>query len=75
MRKAKESVPLPPIRNKVDVEMHKKKKDNEIFQKSEVPQKSMAKSEKELKRDITPMFDYYKAWDKFAADEEDKLEK
>jgi hypothetical protein len=25
-----------------------------------------------LKRDITPMFDYYKAWDKFTKDEVDK---
>ena len=28
--------------------------------------KTMKKNEKGLKRDITPMFDYYKAWDKFA---------
>ena len=30
--------------------------------------------EKTLKRDITPMFDYYKAWDKFTKDEVEKEE-
>jgi len=28
--------------------------------------KGQGKEEKILKRDITPMFDYYKAWDNFA---------
>lgn len=28
-----------------------------------------------MKRDITPMFDYYKAWDKFADKEVTKVEK
>jgi hypothetical protein len=57
---AKASVPLPPIRNKVELEKLKEKK------------KEAPKDEKELKRDITPMFDYYKAWDKFAVEEEEK---
>jgi|TARA_B110001450_G_C17574191_1_gene462083 hypothetical protein len=30
----------------------------------------LGKDGKPLKRDMTPMFDYYKAWDKFAGSEE-----
>ena len=74
---AKAKVPLPPIRNKVEIDQLKAKKAGEIFDKKEVKQtgkKEMAKDEKQLKRDITPMFDYYKAWDKFAAEEEKTLE-
>ena len=53
------------------------KKKGEIFQTAEVNKNTQIKEqkEKELKRDITPMFDYYKAWDKFAAEEEENLEK
>lgn len=51
---------MPPIRNKIEVEQQKQMK--------EQGKGSQKKEEKELKRDITPMFDYYKAWDKFAAD-------
>lgn len=32
-------------------------------------------AEETLKRDTTPMFDYYKAWDKFALEQEDKADK
>ena len=32
-------------------------------------------AEQKLKRDTTPMFDYYKAWDKFALEQEDKVDK
>jgi hypothetical protein len=28
-----------------------------------------------LKRDITPMFDYYNAWEKFAKEEESNIDK
>lgn len=72
------NVPLPPIRNKVDVEKLKEKKRGEIFSKDEVSANSNnikpegEKKAETLKRDITPMFDYYKAWDKFATKEEDK---
>ena len=36
VQKAKQSVPLPPIRNQVDIKHLKDKKNNEIFSKSEV---------------------------------------
>ena len=68
---AKANVPLPPIRNKVEVEKLKEKKKQQIFDKKEVQTNG---TEKELKRDITPMFDYYKAWDKFAKVEDDNLQ-
>ena len=64
------SVPLPPIRNKVDID--NRNKQGAIFSKNEVKKNSQklkedaGKDEKVLKRDITPMFDYYKAWDSFA---------
>ena len=71
------SVPLPPIRNKVDIENRLKTgKQSDIFGKEELQKntqklkedqkKGQGKDEKVLKRDITPMFDYYKAWDSFA---------
>lgn len=70
------SVPLPPIRNKVDIQNRLKQGKNDIFSKEELKQntqklkedkkKDLGKDEKILKRDITPMFDYYKAWDSFA---------
>lgn len=67
---ARAAVPLPPIRNKVDVQKHMAKvKKGDIFDKSDAKEntKKMQETDKEgkLKRDITPMFDYYKAWDKF----------
>jgi hypothetical protein len=62
---ARSKVPLPAIRNKVEVEQLKQKKNGKQTKPNTAP-----KDEKELKRDITPMFDYYKAWDKYAADEE-----
>lgn len=52
----------------------------EIFSKDEVSANTKNikpetdKKGETLKRDITPMFDYYKAWDKFAAKEEDNLQ-
>lgn len=64
---------MPPIRNKVEIDQLKAKKAGEIFDKKEVKQEAK-KEEKQLKRDTTPMFDYYKAWDKFAAEEEKGLE-
>ena len=69
---ARAAVPLPPIRNKVDVQAaNKKVKKGDIFDTADTKEntKTMQKTEKEakLKRDITPMFDYYKAWDKFTA--------
>jgi len=71
------SVPLPPIRNKVDIQNRLKAgKASDIFGKDELQKntqklkedqaKGQGKEEKVLKRDITPMFDYYKAWDNFA---------
>lgn len=39
-------------------------KKGNIFDKKDV--KKVPKSEAELKRDTTPLIDYYKAWDKFA---------
>ena len=48
----------------MEIEKLKQKKKDEIFSKKEVAEKT------ELKRDTTPMFDYYKAWDKFATTEE-----
>jgi ABC-type uncharacterized transport system YnjBCD substrate-binding protein len=45
---------LPPIRNKIEIDSRKKQPEDK----------------KQLKRDITPMFDYYKAWDKFATETE-----
>ena len=71
------NVPLPPIRNKVEIEKMKEKKKKQIFDKEEVAanSKKVAENAKPLKRDITPMFDYYKAWDKFAKKEEDNLAK
>ncbi len=71
------NVPLPPIRNKVEIEKMKEKKKGEIFAKEEITENSKKVAEKAapLKRDITPMFDYYKAWDKFAKKEVDTLNK
>jgi len=65
-------VPLPPIRNKVDVQKHMAKvKKGDIFDTADAKENTkkmqQAEKEKKLKRDITPMFDYYRAWDKFAA--------
>jgi hypothetical protein len=71
------NVPLPPIRNKVDIQKRLQSgKASDIFGKEELQnnskklkeeqKKAGGKDEKILKRDITPMFDYYKAWDKFA---------
>lgn len=62
-------MPLPPIRNKVEIQKLKEKKEKEIFSKQEVKE-----SDKKLQRDVTPMFDYYKNWDKFAAEETGKLD-
>lgn len=42
-------------------------KKGNIFDKKDV--KKISKEEKELKRDTTPLIDYYKAWDKFADEE------
>lgn len=69
------NVPLPPIRNKVEIEKLKEKKKGEIFGKEEINEnsKKVADQAAPLKRDITPMFDYYKAWDKFAKKEETNL--
>jgi len=69
------NVPLPPIRNKVEIEKMKEKKKGEIFDKEEISAntKKVAEKAAPLKRDMTPMFDYYKAWDKFAEKEETSL--
>lgn len=80
---------MPPVRNKVDIEKYVKKKEeaqaaksNDIFCESDakVNTKKMQnqakdKEEGETKRDITPMFDYYKAWDKFAEEAEKEVDK
>ena len=68
---ARAAVPLPPIRNKVDVQKTlAKQKKGDIFDAGDAKEntKTLTKGGKEgkLKRDMTPMFDYYKAWDKFA---------
>ena len=39
-------------------------KKGNIFDKKDI--KKVPEKEKELKRDTTPLIDYYKAWDKFA---------
>ena len=62
-------MPLPPIRNKVQADKVKVSNNNKIFDKQDLAQ-SQGK-EDVLKRDITPMFDYYKAWDKFTKDADD----
>ena len=65
---------MPPIRNKVDIQNRLKAgKSSDIFGNDELQKNTQklkdgqkGKDEKILKRDITPMFDYYKAWDNFA---------
>lgn len=69
---ARASMPLPPIRNKVDIKKHQKKTEGDIFSKEEANKNS--EKVNKLKRDITPMFDYYKSWDKFTKEEVDKEE-
>jgi len=65
-------MPLPPIRNKVEIEKHKKKTEGDIFTNEET--KKNSEKVNKLKRDITPMFDYYKSWDKFTKEETEKTE-
>ena len=48
-----------------DIFGKKELKDNSKKLKEE-KKNAGGKDDKVLKRDITPMFDYYKAWDKFA---------
>ena len=58
----------------MEIDRLKKKKQREIFAKEEIKgntQKAKEASDK-LKRDITPMFDYYKSWDKFTKEAVDK---
>ena len=72
-------MPLPPVRNRVDISKQleeAKKQENkkkgtknttsDIF--TEVNGKD-SKGEVKYKRDVTPMPDYYKAWDRFDVDE------
>jgi hypothetical protein len=58
-------MPLPPIRNKLD----KVEEKHEAFDKTHI---NSSDKDKKLKRDTTPMFDYYKAWDKFTKEEVEK---
>lgn len=67
---ARANVPLPPIRNKVEIEKLAKKTKGDIFDKEEI--KKNSESASKLKRDITPMFDYYKSWDKFTKEATEK---
>ena len=69
---ARANMPLPPIRNKVEIDKYKKKTDGEIFTSEEM--KKNSEKVNKLKRDITPMFDYYKNWDKFTKEETSKTE-
>jgi len=91
-------VPLPPVRNRVDIskqlEEAKKKKapapkkpqikpdPNDIFTEKDVGGTNEGKpGEVKYKRDVTPMPDYYKAWDTYdidkalASDEEEESKK
>ena len=48
-------------------------KKGQIFDKKDV--KKVSKKEAELKRDTTPLIDYYKAWDKFADEAVNNVDK
>ena len=64
---------LPPIRNKVDISAVVKGKTVEGNSKDIFTDKDVGgddtEEKKKLKRDVTPMPDYYKNWDKFNVDE------
>ena len=83
-------MPLPPVRNRIDItkqleENKKKLQEKEAKAKGKPNAKKAAdpndiftdkdvaggdkKEEVKFKRDVTPMPDYYKAWDRFDVDE------
>ena len=73
--KQRANFPLPPIRNKVEIERLQKKQKNDIFEAKDIKENSKkVESNDKLKRDITPMFDYYKSWDKFTKEATEKLD-
>ena len=57
---------LPPIRNKIDI--------NESLSKKVAPKKSQQEILNKIKRDNTPMPDYYKAWDQIAKEAEEEFD-
>ena len=77
---------MPPIRNRVELDQHKMRKQQAIFDKEDIKKnsdkvkKDKKKGDEEdkaknLKRDTTPMFNYYKDWDKFADEALKELDK
>ncbi len=75
---------MPPIRNKVDISSVVKGKTTEGNSKDIFTDKDVSgdnEESKKLKRDVTPMPDYYKNWDKFnvddalKSDDEEEIEK
>jgi hypothetical protein len=81
-------VPLPPVRNRIDISKQleetkkkiqekeakakskpatKKADPNDIFTEKDI--QGEKKEEVKYKRDVTPMPDYYKAWDRFDVDD------
>ena len=66
---------MPPVRNKVDIQKYTekvKKKEEEvkgdIFEKKDAVKDTRPEKKGAMTRDKTNMFDYYKAWDKYAAE-------
>lgn len=77
---------MPPIRNRVELDQHKMRKQQAIFEKEDIKKNSeKVKKQKQadgakadqarLQRDTTPMFNYYKNWDKYADDALKELDK
>ena len=74
---------MPPIRNRVELDQHKIRKEQAIFEKDDIKKNSQkVKNQKQvespadqLKRDTTPMFNYYKDWNKFADEALKELDK
>ncbi len=65
--------PLPPIRNRIDINESLKKSKKEAPAGSKPATQKLVDAQSEgfrekVKRDTTPMPDYYKAWDKIAAE-------
>lgn len=54
---------MPPVRNRVDIA-------KSLSEKQQKAKKIGEDKNAVLKRDVTPMPDYYKAWDKFDTEQE-----
>ena len=70
---AASSKPLPPIRNRIDISSSLKESQKKAPAGQSGKQRSAAETEllDKVKRDTTPMPDYYKAWDKIGRDLEE----